>query len=436
MADRTVIEIGPRGGRIVGHHAGHGGKPVAEYEGHHVGGALRPSQPRLFDSPRTLTLKPPEERERRPAAREAQPDLFGPSRTIALRAPAAAQDRRPARPAKPLPWTSKPAESEPAEPPVDVAIRRPEEIAARDQSAESSAAAAKLQQQTAERSGKPAQKTIADVLAEKDDMVTQVTWSKELGAAPRPGEVLTDTAGREWKVKSHAVVRQWWNPDSPAKVGVIFEPSQQKAPRSTPTPRPKKEKAPESPHALPPGESRWHGGIKATRDGRSVNLTGATYPVKDSLAALGAKWNGEHRAWRLSHDKYTEHHNRIQKLGEKAHDSAAAEKRERTGNPTRPPAGSGGSSGSGRPSDAQLDYAMKLISRISKEDWFDVSIGDGNPKPTRAEVAQWSAREVSALIDELKESMPEPFRGYGSRGAYKDLSGFDRLTAQIAERAA
>ena len=80
MADRPVIEIGPRGGRIVGHHAGHGGKPVAEYEGH-VGGALRPSQQRLFDSPRTLTLKPPEERERRSAAGEAQTDLFGPPRS-------------------------------------------------------------------------------------------------------------------------------------------------------------------------------------------------------------------------------------------------------------------------------------------------------------------------------------------------------------------
>ena len=212
MADRPVIEIGPRGGRIVGHHAGHGGKPVAEYEGH-VGGALRPSQQRLFDSPRTLTLKPPEERERRSAAGEAQTDLFGPPRTIALRPREAAMERRVTKPTKPLPWA-----------------------------AEKPSAAAKLEAQTAARS--------AEKPAAKD-------------------------------------------------------------------------------YALPAGESRWHGGIKATRDGRSVNLTGATYPVKDSLAALGAKWNGEHRAWRLSHDKYTAAHDRIQRLGEKAHDAPPGDPLER-----------------------------------------------------------------------------------------------------------
>ena len=314
MADRPVIEIGPRGGRIVGHHAGHGGKPVAEYEGH-VGGALRPSQQRLFDSPRTLTLKPPEERERRSAAGEAQTDLFGPPRTIALRPREAAMERRVTKPTKPLPWA-----------------------------AEKPSAAAKLEAQTAARS--------AEKPAAKD-------------------------------------------------------------------------------YALPAGESRWHGGIKATRDGRSVNLTGATYPVKDSLAALGAKWNGEHRAWRLSHDKYTAAHDRIQRIGEKAHDASAAEKRGETTPQRSAPSGGGGARPSGGgPSEKQLHYARSLIRRMTPSHWHDSDYGQGTSHvPTSDELQRWSARDLSALIDDMRDSL-----GIGS--AYKDLSGAERLAAQVAERAA
>ena len=34
-----------------------------------------------------------------------------------------------------------------------------------------------------------------------------------------------------------------------------------------------------------------------------IAVTGNTYPVKDALKALGAKWNPDQKAWMVSEDK-------------------------------------------------------------------------------------------------------------------------------------
>lgn len=37
-----------------------------------------------------------------------------------------------------------------------------------------------------------------------------------------------------------------------------------------------------------------------------VTITGNTYPVKDALKAIGAKWDANLKAWKISHDKVAE----------------------------------------------------------------------------------------------------------------------------------
>lgn len=118
---RQVIEIGPRGGRIVGHHVEHG-KQVSDYEGNaggNVGLARRPALERpvqgdLFaGQPRTLVLTSPEATRARRPGPDDQGDLFGgPPRTLAL---AGAGRAAPARPAAEAP---KPEEQKPFRPSV------------------------------------------------------------------------------------------------------------------------------------------------------------------------------------------------------------------------------------------------------------------------------------------------------------------------------
>ena len=35
----------------------------------------------------------------------------------------------------------------------------------------------------------------------------------------------------------------------------------------------------------------------------SINITGNTYPVREKLKALGARWNAERKCWTVSRDK-------------------------------------------------------------------------------------------------------------------------------------
>jgi hypothetical protein len=37
-----------------------------------------------------------------------------------------------------------------------------------------------------------------------------------------------------------------------------------------------------------------------------IQITGNTYPVKDQLKALGARWNGDDKCWMISADKADE----------------------------------------------------------------------------------------------------------------------------------
>lgn len=114
-AAHPIIKIGPRGGLIVGQRTGKDGKPEYEYqrpEHQHIGAGPhreapynRPVQQSLFDAPRTLALKPPEEPRRRPAEKP-QGDLFGATRTVAVAHPAPPSGSRVAKLAKPLPWAA------------------------------------------------------------------------------------------------------------------------------------------------------------------------------------------------------------------------------------------------------------------------------------------------------------------------------------------
>lgn len=57
----------------------------------------------------------------------------------------------------------------------------------------------------------------------------------------------------------------------------------------------------------------------------------------------------------------------------------------------------------GKPSAQQLSYAKRLLAKTSISDWRDTDMGQGFPKPSAEELDTWSARDISALIDDLKE---------------------------------
>lgn len=151
-AAHPIIKIGPRGGLIVGQRTGKDGKPEYDYqrpEHQHIGAGphreapyRRPVQQSLFDAPRTLALKPPEE-PRRHAAEKPQGDLFGAPRTVAVAHPAPPSGSRVAKLAKPLPWAAvQHHEPEPAPAPAPKAEWK---------APEPTPAAAKLEGQTRER---------------------------------------------------------------------------------------------------------------------------------------------------------------------------------------------------------------------------------------------------------------------------------------------
>lgn len=121
-------------------------------------------------------------------------------------------------------------------------------------------------------------------------------------------------------------------------------------------------------------------GIKAVwRDGR-VYVTGNTFSIKDQLKDNGFRWDGINKSWYVS--------------------QAAWPQAKRMFAPARseaPP------SRSGKATPAQVNFAMKLLARVSQADWFDTDMGDtGIGKPSREDLEEMSPADISALIDEIK----------------------------------
>jgi hypothetical protein len=69
------------------------------------------------------------------------------------------------------------------------------------------------------------------------------------------------------------------------------------------------------------------------------------------------------------------------------------------------PAGGSNGGGTGRASDAQVNFALKLIQRASRGGgWFDTDMGDAGMKPpSERELRNMSSKEISVLIDSLKD---------------------------------
>lgn len=47
-------------------------------------------------------------------------------------------------------------------------------------------------------------------------------------------------------------------------------------------------------------------GMTTNQNQTNVAITGNTYPVKEKLKAIGARWNGDLKAWMVSEDKAAE----------------------------------------------------------------------------------------------------------------------------------
>lgn len=54
------------------------------------------------------------------------------------------------------------------------------------------------------------------------------------------------------------------------------------------------------------------------------------------------------------------------------------------------------------PTQKQIKYTLYLLSKFSDREWFD--IGEGTDKPTKEDLEGYSRREISTLIDELKQA--------------------------------
>ena len=200
-AAHPIVRIGPRGGKIIAERFGKDGKPEFEYqrqEHQHLGAGphreapyQRPVQQSLFDAPRTLALKPPEEPRRR-ATDAPQGDLFGAPRTVAVAHPEPPSGSRVAKLAKPLPWAAvQHHEPEPAAAPAPKAEWK---------APEPTPAAAKLEGQSRER--KP------DVAVRAVDDPKSPGWAPTRGPDPESfdiAETSNETGSRMIDVWRHLV---------------------------------------------------------------------------------------------------------------------------------------------------------------------------------------------------------------------------------------
>lgn len=121
---------------------------------------------------------------------------------------------------------------------------------------------------------------------------------------------------------------------------------------------------------------------------------GKTFQVKDKIKRLGLKWSGDYKAWWTFDKARAEKANALLPGGGGG-----------TRGPTRSTAPK---SSGGKATDRQVQYAMSLIRNMGSE-WHDTDSGQGMNPPSERELRKWSSRDVSALIDELREHM-----GYGS----------------------
>lgn len=54
-------------------------------------------------------------------------------------------------------------------------------------------------------------------------------------------------------------------------------------------------------------------------------------------------------------------------------------------------------------SDRQIQYVMTLLRRIGPRGWHDSDAGQGMGMPSEADLRKWDAKDVSWLIDSLKQ---------------------------------
>lgn len=119
-----------------------------------------------------------------------------------------------------------------------------------------------------------------------------------------------------------------------------------------------------------------------------VAITGNTYPVKEQLKSLGARWNAEAKAWMVEPSKA---------------DQARAIVEGRNGSAASAPRTPGAAS------EKQITYLGKLLRRVEHIRMFDSFSGSGAElaSEVRDQIRQWggmtslTSRQASQLIDQL-----------------------------------
>ena len=127
--------------------------------------------------------------------------------------------------------------------------------------------------------------------------------------------------------------------------------------------------------------------IQVEKEGRRVYLYGKTYPIKDDLKSLGARFDGQKRAWWFSSQKWNQVKEQVESLLAGGHPQENSQE-----TPQR----------RGGPSARQVDYALMLIKRLGRWGWHDSDMGQGGSPPTQKDLEGWSSRNVSEFIDSLK----------------------------------
>ena len=119
--------------------------------------------------------------------------------------------------------------------------------------------------------------------------------------------------------------------------------------------------------------------------GRRTYLRGNTYPVKDAIKAMGARWDRDVKGWWMSNAKARKNQDAIDQIvGQAAAQPAKAERKARAPR---------------KASDRQVDYAASLIARIG-HGWSDIF--DGAPAPTVSTLRTMDASQVSEIISAIR----------------------------------
>lgn len=176
-------------------------------------------------------------------------------------------------------------------------------------------------------------------------------------------------------------------------------------------------------------------GAKVTlkKEGRRWYFEGNSYPIKDEIKSVKGKWDRDRKQWWISSIMYARHKDFVDGLLgepinyathkqqvyiEKLYDALDIRPETPVNKILFSDAGSiinnlkaqlkkvqrdQPSKGSG-PSRKQIDYALRLIDRIGPHGWHDSDVGqDMQRPPNRKELETWSAREVSEMIDDIRQ---------------------------------